>query len=173
MVEADSGIQVPKMEILKDSGITEYYTPSYIIEAARKVLGEIDLDPASCEYANKTVQAKTIFTIEDDGLSKEWFGRVWMNHPFSKQYNEQWVKKLIDEYNEWRVKEALCITYASTSERWFQPLLDFKQCFVSPRVNYINRHGAKSGATKGSVVTYIGDSPDKFVAAFHHLGKIK
>lgn len=68
----------------QDSGICEYYTQEYIIDLVRQVLGDIDLDPASCIEANKVVKAKHIFTKEDDGLTKPWFGKVWMNHPFHK-----------------------------------------------------------------------------------------
>ncbi len=50
----------------------EWYTPSYIIEAARQVLGSIDLDPASCALANQTVKAAKYFTVDDDGLAQSW-----------------------------------------------------------------------------------------------------
>ena len=39
----------------QDSGVVEYYTQSYLVEMARKVIGQIDLDPASCADANKKV----------------------------------------------------------------------------------------------------------------------
>lgn len=53
--------------INQTSGDVEYYTPAFIIEAARAVLGgRIELDPASCDFANQTVQAGRIFT--DPGM---------------------------------------------------------------------------------------------------------
>src|SRR5687767_5219509 len=70
--------------INQDSGDTEYYTPEFIIEAARRVMGAIDLDPASSKEANKRVKAARYFTKKDNGLSHLWYGRVFMNHPFSK-----------------------------------------------------------------------------------------
>lgn len=70
--------------INQDSGNVEYYTDPKITAAARAVMGSIDLDPASCAFANKSIKASTIFTKDDDGLSKSWFGNVWMNHPFSR-----------------------------------------------------------------------------------------
>ena len=47
----------------------EWYTPTQYVEAARRVLGGIDLDPASCEVANATVKATRYLTKDDDGLA--------------------------------------------------------------------------------------------------------
>jgi hypothetical protein len=160
--------------INQDSGTTEWYTPANIVEAARKTLGWFDLDPASSEKANELVQAKKIYTIHDDGLSKPWNGTVWMNHPFGRKTNEQWVNKLVYEYVQGNVLAACCITFASTSERWFQPLLRFPQCFLYPRTNYLSANGKKIvGATKGSVVTYLGNYGYEFNKNFQSLGAIK
>lgn len=61
----------------------EWYTPSLYIEAARQVMGGIDLDPASCAVADQTVKATNYFSQEEDGLAQTWHGRVWCNPPFS------------------------------------------------------------------------------------------
>src|SRR5271170_2863410 len=111
-----------------DSGSDEYFTPGEIVEAARRVMGEIDLDPASSVLANKRIKAKRIWTISDDGLKQQWFGRVWLNHPFGKSTNKPWILKLAEEYRAGRTQEAICISFASTSEKWFSPLLEQPQC---------------------------------------------
>src|SRR4249920_3702239 len=47
----------------------EWYTPKKFIEAVRKVLGAIELDPASSEHANRNVQATTFYDETVDGLT--------------------------------------------------------------------------------------------------------
>ena len=59
----------------------EHYTPDDYVEAARYVLGRIDLDPASCALANQTVRAGRYYSKEDDGLQQPWFGNVYLNPP--------------------------------------------------------------------------------------------
>jgi hypothetical protein len=160
--------------INQTSGKVEYYTPRNIVEAARLALGVIDLDPASCEVANGTVKATRFFTQADDGLKQDWSGRVWMNHPFGKDVNKLWINKLVREYRSGRVTAACCITWACTSEQWFQPLICFPQCFLFPRTNYLLETGAVlRGSTKGSVVTYMGENVTQFAEAFCKLGAVK
>lgn len=167
------GRLTPAQLINQDSGDTEYYTPAEIVEAARAVMGGIDLDPASSPVANQRVGAARIYTAADDGLSLPWRGRVWMNHPFSRENNKVWPRKLVAEYRAGNVDQACCITFAATSEEWFQPLYDFPMCFLSPRTGYIVPSGGKKpGATKGSVVTYFGPRVATFAGVFSALGRV-
>lgn len=185
--------------INQTSGIVEYYTPKQIIEAARQTMDGIDLDPASSERANQSIAATVYFSQERDGLSQEWnvcgqSTRVWMNHPFGREDppcdsgctkkhahhwnhhhgNHKWIQKLIAEFKSGRVSQACCITFASTSEAWFQPLLRQPQCYLSPRTNYILPNGETlKGVSKGSVVTYFGPNVNRFKTAFESLGVVK
>lgn len=160
--------------INQDSGDFEYYTPIEIVWMAKRVMGLIDLDPFSSEEANKKIGAAEYYGINDDGLSKMWIGRVWMNHPFSRKMNKACIEKLVDEYRNGLVSQACCITFASTSEAWFRPLLSFPQCFIHGRTNYYLPDGTKKkGVTKGSVVTYLGDNVDKFKEVFSEIGTVK
>ena len=67
----------------------EYYTPKEIIEA----LGHFDLDPAT-PVNPRWRTADVMYTKEDDGLSKEWFGRVFLNPPYSRPLIEQFMQKM-------------------------------------------------------------------------------
>ena len=66
----------------------EWLTPPLII----KSLGEFYLDP--CSPINRPWDtALNHFTINDDGLSREWFGRVWLNPPYGRE-TFKWLNKL-------------------------------------------------------------------------------
>lgn len=115
--------------INQDSRDYEYYTPLEIVNAARFVMGGITLDPFSSDVANQKIGAEKIFTVNDDGLSQKWFGKVWMNHPFGRKMNKLCIEKIVKEYISGNIEMACCITFAATSELWFKPLLEYPQCF--------------------------------------------
>lgn len=75
------------------SATNEHFTPAHVVERARRVLGGIDLDPASCVEANATVQATHYFTQIDDGLALPWHGRAFLNPPGGKLTHKdgRWV----------------------------------------------------------------------------------
>lgn len=164
--------------INQDSGDYEYYTPMEIVEAARKVMGGIDLDPASSLEANKRVRATWYYDEKSNGLVKPWFGRVWMNHPFGRGRNKAWVMKAVSESFELRrVDSFICITFAATSEGWFQPLImNGIQCYLTPRTNYYLPDGSlKRGVTKGSVITGWSNDNDfyrRFIETFDAFGQV-
>lgn len=161
--------------INQDSGDVEYYTPAPIIEAARRTMGRIELDPFSSACANRRVGADRYVTSKENGLVQPWIASsCWINHPFGRQMNPLCVAKMELEYVEFRMKQACAITFAATSEQWFQPLLRRPQCFLSPRTNYYTPAGEiKRGVTKGSVVTYFGPNVRKFCEEFAALGVVK
>lgn len=66
----------------------EYLTDPKIVTA----LGPFDLDPCS-PIKRPWDTAKHHYTILDDGLRKDWFGRVWMNPPYGSECS-RWMRKL-------------------------------------------------------------------------------
>lgn len=160
--------------INQTSGETEYYTPLPIVDAARRVMGSIELDPASSARANERIRAEKYFTEKDDGLKQHWFGTVWVNHPFGRIANPLWVSKMVQEFSRAEVFALTCITFAATSEEWFQPLAKNPQCYLCPRTNFYLPDGSlKRGVSKGAVVTYMGPALDRFVKEFKRFGVVK
>src|SRR3977135_1797876 len=97
----------------------EWYTPGSLMIAVRQVLGPIELDPASSELANKTVQAEGFYDEQSNGLQQPWRARsLWLNPPYCKTGNvsnvEVWTSKLITCYESGDVQEALLLVNAST-----------------------------------------------------------
>lgn len=157
-----------------DSGVTEYYTPPVIIEAARRTMGVIDLDPASSLVANRVVRAGVYYDDLADGLVRDWYGKVWLNHPFTRGENHKWINKLIAAYLVGDVTEACCITWANIDTDWFKPLLAYPQCFPHGRIHYRQPDGTtKRSAPKGSIITYLGPNVEAFAREFNLIGTVK
>lgn len=72
----------------------EWYTPIEIIRS----LGDFDLDP--CAPVNPLWKtARIMYNKNDDGLSKEWQGRVWLNPPYSRPLIEHFVRRMAEHGN--------------------------------------------------------------------------
>jgi hypothetical protein len=73
----------------------EWYTPAWIFNE----LGmSFDLDPSSPHNMETAVPATTKYTIFDDGLTKPWFGRVWLNPPYGPETGA-WMSRMADHGN--------------------------------------------------------------------------
>jgi phage N-6-adenine-methyltransferase len=156
----------------RSSVSNEWYTPAEYLEAARRVLGAIDLDPASCELANKTVQAAGYYTEDDDGLNQPWKGRVWLNPPYGGQAGA-FVTKLAESYDSGEVTAAIAlITALTTDTNWFRPLWDHVLCFFYGRIKFDSDDGSGSSNTAGSIFIYLGPDPDGFQAEFGRFGAV-
>ncbi len=85
----------------------DWLTPPEIIQA----LGPFDLDPcASIDQPWKT--AKTQWTIKDDGLFKNWFGKVWLNPPYG-QSTSVWLNRIANHGN------GIALIFARTETQMF------------------------------------------------------
>ncbi len=154
--------------VANNSGNNEWYTPSEYIEAAREVMGGIDLDPASCELANRVVKADRIFTIEDDGLTKTWFGNVWLNPPYSSDL----IGKFADKVTQEDIAQAIILVNNATETQWFNTLIDKASAVVFPksRVKFYMPDGGTGAPLQGQAVIYIGDNPKGFLYVYKRFG---
>jgi hypothetical protein len=108
------------VHVSQNTGQPEWYTPAAYVEAARRVLGDIDLDPASSPAAQRTVRATRYFTVKDDGLAQDWQGRVFLNPPYNAGLVDQFVTKLCDHHAAGDVPAAVLLVNNATETEWFQ-----------------------------------------------------
>lgn len=150
----------------------EWYTPQEYVDAAREVMGGIDLDPASCELANQTVGATYIFTKTDDSLNQEWRGRVFLNPPYGAD-GPPFVGKLVDEFNVGHVSQAVILVNSrATDAGWFQPMFDGVICFTDHRIDFNSPDEKNTSSTHGSCFIYFGTNDNKFAEVFSEFGNV-
>lgn len=158
--------------LMASTGV-EWYTPGVYVEAAREVMGGIDLDPASCEIANRTVAAPAYFTAEDDGLAREWHGRVWLNPPYGPHLSSAFSTKLLSEYDAGRVTAAVLLLNAMGFDNdWWQPLWRFPVCFTDHRIGFYGPQREARSPAYGNVFIYLGPDPEAFAATFAAFGTV-
>ena len=149
----------------------EWYTPSKYIEAARAVMGSIDLDPASCELAQETVQAGQYFTIDDNGLTKKWRGNVWLNPPYSKESVGLFAAKLVEETAN--LSQAIVLVNNATDTQWFHEMASVATaiCFIRGRIKFNDKNGTPANTpVQGQVCLYVGGNHMKFCQVFSSFG---
>lgn len=170
------------MNALHSSKSSSWYTPSDIVEAARRVLGSIDLDPASCAEANEVVQATSFLTEVDDGLVAPWPGRnVFLNPPGGRGVPRAFWQRLMRHRNAGLLDHAIFVCFSLEQLVSFQSEhvhpLDFSVCIPSSRVRYRLPGGGKaSSPTHGSAIVYVNGTRNEhelFLAVFGAFGAVK
>lgn len=104
------------------------------MEEVRAVLGDIDLDPASCPLANEIIQATEYFTEKEDGLSRPWFNRWFCNPPYGKNQTSAWVEHAIAQSKH---SSGILLMNNTTDREWFHKLWKFPICFLKRRIRFL------------------------------------
>lgn len=158
----------------KGTGENEWYTPVEYVAVARDVMGGIDLDPASSDVAQEAIRATTYYTRADDGLTKEWVGRIWLNPPYAQPAIQQFAEKAVAEISSGRVTQAVVLTHNYTDTAWFHALASVcdAMCFTRGRIGFLSPTGERAAPTQGQTFFYAGASISRFADAFSHYGLI-
>ena len=92
-------------------------TPPEVMTLVRQVLGTIDVDPASCLAAQEVVQARTYYTVEDDGLRHPWTGTVFCNPSYQMPEVARFCGKLLEELDAGHTTAAILLVNSVTDNR--------------------------------------------------------
>lgn len=119
------------------TGKNEWLTPPALI----KKLGKFDLDP--CSPINRPWNtASQHYTITDDGLKEEWFGRVFCNPPYDTKLIIMFIRKCAAH------KNVIALTFARTDTKLFHEEI-FKKAdsilFIKGRIRFYHVTGEQGG----------------------------
>lgn len=124
----------------------EWATPQDFFDGLDSEFG-FTLDVCAADWNAK---CDRYFTIEDDGLSQEWDGVVWMNPPYGREIG-MWMAKAVES---WRGgATVVCLVPARTDTAWWHDYAmqgDIR--FLRGRLKFIGPEGVKSSAPFPSAV---------------------
>lgn len=164
----------------------QWHTPDEYLNAARELMGDIDIDPATDEKAQLRIKAKIYYTKDTNGLDKPWLGRLWLGTPYKWGLLEQFTQKAIEEYHKGNVTEGLILTHTNNTQHdYFQDLLEASSaiCLVRDYIRWVKGHAAEEASMKnvgvkwepeytkhGNVVFYMGSQVARFKEIFYRFG---
>lgn len=136
----------------------EWYTPPEIIRA----LGVFDLDPCSSEAAHKfNHSAQQFYTKEEDGLIKKWFGRIWLNPPYTQPIITKFIERLALHGN------GIALLYNRCDNKMFHNIIFPKAdsiCFLRNRISFYRLDGTRGNSPGcGSILVAFGEDNTKAI----------
>ena len=128
----------------EDRGSTnvEWYTPPEIFERLNLWF---DLDPCHPEKPLPWIPATRRYNVNDDGLTKPWIGRVWLNPPYGK-HTIEWLAKMHGH------RHGVALVFARTDCKWFHDYVAKSDAvlFLKGRVRFVDGFGVSGGSGAGS-----------------------
>lgn len=107
-------------------------------------LGPFDLDPCAAPDPRPWPTAREHWT--QDGLTREWSGRVWLNPPYSRKTIGEWLRKMAVH------RSGLALTFARTDTDAFQRYVLRSAdalYFFSARISFHHPDGRRSTMNSG------------------------
>lgn len=142
----------------------DWYTPVEIFDALKLTF---DLDPCS-PGAGHWVPAINILCKEDNGLSRDWYGLVFMNPPFGGRNGHiPWLVKFLDHAN------GIAIIRAYTSSAWFHDYVAPRAetlLFPKGKTKFVRPDGSIGGSPGHGVVLIGMGAPSRSALQLSGLG---
>jgi len=174
------------MNVMHSSRNDSWMTPVWLIEKCHAVLGDIYLDPASDETANKRVGAARYYDRDQDGLEQLWHGNVFCNPPGGKRGNQSMTalfwQKLMAERSRGLIRHAIFLCFSAealqnTQAKGCESVMQFPICVPSKRIRF-DHPGPfeKTAPSHSNVIVYVPCEIDRtkdFVREFSEIGAVK
>jgi len=167
-------------QAVNNSGNDEWYTPPEIINLVRQVFGgSIDLDPASCDYAQTWIKANNYFTLQTNGLAQKWKAdSVFLNPPYShlskkdrKAGKKSWLEYFVDEFDKGHFQEGIILVNSNTGSQWYQDLAPHStlMCLINSRIKFIDSRTKQPGEQPGAHNSFFYFKNDKNTTQFENV----
>lgn len=162
------------MELMTSRSTVECYSPTTITERLPLALGgPVDLDPASCAVANRTVKAARYYTRDDDGYMRDWTSpRLYLNPPFDD--TQRWVRRWAAAYAAGEVGATVLLVNSAPGYEWWHDLIERAPVvLLRRRLSFLREDGTPypDHHKKGQTVAYLGPDIRAFLAAYGGLGR--
>lgn len=162
-----------------NSNSQDWGTPPKYVDAVRRFLGKIYLDP--CSNEKSIVNAKTEYALpKTDGLKASWdFKTIYVNPPYGldkqrKTSIKHWIKKCAEANNLHGSEVLALIPVAVNTKHWKQYIFGKASniCFLADtRLKFINGAHDK-GAPMACAIIYWGNDSKKFYDHFSKYGAV-
>jgi hypothetical protein len=168
------------MQVLTSENTNKWFTPLWVIDLVRAVLPDIDLDPCTEEIPQKWINATRYYTEATNGLTRPWFGHMFINPPFDQ--TEKWLGKFyIDTEMDFRqkentIKDSMILVNSNLGYKWYEKLWrKYPVCCFEKRIAFADETGyidPSKTAKRGQTMAYYGNDVSRFIRVFSQYGRV-
>ena len=145
----------------------KWNTPNDFVADVVKFFGTIDLDPCSNSEGEPNVPALNYYTEKTNGLAHDWYGKVFMNHPYSN--SKEWIPYAVLQYESGNADELVLLIKLDVSTKWWKAVSQYSWIAINKRMKFGN---GKSAAPFQSAIVYLGKDLDRFDNVFGKYGTL-
>lgn len=142
----------------------EWSSPRELVEPLAEAVGGFDLDP--CSGAEDSPFAENTYTEDDDGLTSEWYGDVWVNPPYSAM--SEWTEKAVDASRSDATDRILYLCKGDSSTQWWQDAIAEAECVLAIDGRLSFGDGENSAPFASHVFVFGGTGDDLKAALAEH-----
>lgn len=127
----------------KHTNTDTWLTPPWIIDS----IGPFDLDPCGFLPNGKPLvnTANNYFTEDTNGLIKDWYGKVFVNYPYSDGYN--WLTKCKNEFLSGNTTHIIVLCFVRSETKAWQENVKYATGInlINKRIKFLNSDGEVKG----------------------------